>query len=168
MPELTPQDRQPGGSPDSFHGLSSISRYTLAMRFQCQSGCIRCCEQKGFVYVTKRRHCTACRSLGNHPRRIPAALPVRHRAAVALPQAAAQAMPISAAQRLFRACREAVAMQLLPFLAGAARPSLRRREAASYCPGMNRGPLVNLEMAGIIAEEVRRAFPELYDEESKG
>ncbi len=29
------------------------SRYTLAMRFLCQSGCIRCCEQKGFVYVTR-------------------------------------------------------------------------------------------------------------------
>src|ERR1700758_3852074 len=28
-------------------------RYTLAMRFQCQPGCIRCCEQKGFVYVTR-------------------------------------------------------------------------------------------------------------------
>jgi len=47
-----------------------------------------------------------------------------------------------------------------------AKPS-ERREAASYCPGMNRGPLVNLEVASAIASQVQRAFPELYDEETQ-
>ena len=40
-----------------------------------------------------------------------------------------------------------------------------RREAAKYCPGMNKGPLVNIESAREIASQVQSAFPQLYDEE---
>jgi hypothetical protein len=40
-----------------------------------------------------------------------------------------------------------------------------RREAAKYCPGMNKGPLVNIKLAREIADEVLKAFPSLYEEE---
>jgi hypothetical protein len=40
-----------------------------------------------------------------------------------------------------------------------------RRQTAQFCPGMNRGPLVNIESASRVAAELQRAFPQLYDEE---
>ena len=39
-----------------------------------------------------------------------------------------------------------------------------RRQAATYCPGMNHGPLVNLTLARQLAAQVQQAFPQLYDE----
>jgi hypothetical protein len=40
-----------------------------------------------------------------------------------------------------------------------------RRAAAEYCPGMNKGPLVNIEHAREVASQVQCAFPLLYDEQ---
>jgi hypothetical protein len=37
-----------------------------------------------------------------------------------------------------------------------------RGRAAKYCPGMNRGKLVDLEGARAVSSEVRQAFPHLY------
>jgi len=40
-----------------------------------------------------------------------------------------------------------------------------RREVAAYCPGMNQGPLVNIDLAREVADQVQREFPQLYDGE---
>lgn len=39
-----------------------------------------------------------------------------------------------------------------------------RDEAAEYCPGINRGPHVDLKAAKKTANRVQKSFPELYDE----
>lgn len=37
-----------------------------------------------------------------------------------------------------------------------------RQEAAKYCPGLGHGPLVNIELAQEVAEQMKASFPQLY------
>lgn len=41
------------------------------------------------------------------------------------------------------------------------------KKTARYCPGMGKGPLVQIEVAREQAEEMRKAYPEMYDAKLK-
>jgi len=134
------------------------------MRFQCQPGCIRCCEQKGFVYVTGDDAARLAAHLGMsraefRRRYLCGTAPLlrfrkqRHKHC---PFLLATGCSVHAVKPL--QCSS------FPFWPELLAKAGERREAASFCPGMNHGPLVNLEVAGKIASQVQRAFPELYDE----
>ena len=135
------------------------------MRFQCQPGCIRCCEQKGYVYLNgddiarlaghleitraefQRRYLCGTAPLlrFRKPRGKQCAFLEGHGCAVHAVK------PLQ--------CRA------FPYWPELLDHASERREAAKYCPGMNHGPLVNIESARAIAGEVQRAFPGLYREE---
>jgi Fe-S-cluster containining protein len=130
------------------------------MRFQCQPGCIRCCEEKGFIYVT----------------------PEDIAAHVGLSRAEFRRKYLCGTAPLLRfrkprngqcsflkadgcAVHEIKPMQCrsFPFWPELLDNASARREAAAYCPGLNRGPLVNIAQARKIADQIQAAFPQLYD-----
>ncbi|MGC2210821.1 MAG: YkgJ family cysteine cluster protein [Candidatus Korobacteraceae bacterium] len=132
------------------------------MRFQCQPGCIACCEQKGFVYLT----CDDISRLAEHleitcaefrRRYLCGTAPLlrfrkqRHKQCPFLLADGCSVHPIKPLQ-----CRS------FPYWPELLASAGERREAATYCPGMNKGPLVNLTLASQIAEQVQQAFPDLY------
>jgi len=136
-----------------------------AMRFQCQSGCVRCCEQKGFVYVTREDIARLAEHLGisraEFKRRyLCGTAPllrfrkVRHKPCPFLLATGCSVHLIKPLQ-----CSS------FPYWPELLASADERRETAKYCPGMNRGALVNLETAHEIAARVQLAFPQLYDEE---
>lgn len=136
------------------------------MRFRCQPGCIRCCEQKGYVYVTKEDiarladhlHIT-CAEFGR--RYLCGKAPLlrfRKPRNKQCPFLLADGCAVHAIKPL--QCRA------FPYWPEILDKASERREAESYCPGMRTGPLVNLTLARETAHEVQQAFPALYDEQS--
>jgi hypothetical protein len=135
-----------------------------AMRFQCQPGCIRCCEQKGFVYVTREDIARLAEHLGitraEFKRRYLCGtaplLRFRKQRQKQCPFLLSDGCSVHEVKPL--QCRS------FPYWPELLDKASERREAAAFCPGMNRGPLVNIEAAREIANEVQRAFPQLYEE----
>lgn len=125
------------------------------LRFECQPGCTACCEQKGFVYLTEPDIPRVAEYLGMTP----AAFEQRY-------------VYRTKRQRRLRVPREATC----PFLQNGgcsihpAKPTQCRvfpywpelvdsrrewRKTARYCPGIGKGPLVQIEVAREWSQEMR-------------
>jgi uncharacterized protein len=136
------------------------------MRFQCQPGCIRCCEQTGHVYLNLDDIGRLAAHLGlsrtEFRRRYlcgPSSQPrFRKPRGRQCPFLVADGCSVHAVKPL-----QCSAFPYWPELMSSA---AERRQAASYCPGMNRGPLVNLTLAKRTAARMQRAFPLLYPQQS--
>jgi hypothetical protein len=135
------------------------------MRFECQPGCIRCCEQKGFVYVTRDDIARLAAHLGiTHTefkrRYLCGTAPLlrfrkqRHKQCPFLESNGCSVHSIKPLQ-----CSS------FPYWPELLANPNERRETAKYCPGMNHGPLVNIDLAREIAAQVQQAFPQLYEED---
>jgi Fe-S-cluster containining protein len=132
------------------------------VRFQCQPGCIRCCEQKGFVYLTRDDIARLAAHLGipraEFRRRYLCGTPpllrfrtLRHKAC---PFLLADGCSVHAIKPL--QCSS------FPFWPEILNSAAERRQTAKYCPGMNKGALVNLTLARDVAAQVQEAFGGLY------
>ena len=133
-----------------------------ALRFTCQKGCTNCCDQHGFVYLSEGDVARAAKFVG-------------------LTRKAFEAKYIyrTAHQRRFRKPPD----KQCPFLEGSgcsihpAKPTQCRtfpfwpeliesqaawKRTARFCPGIGKGPLIQIAKAREIAEEERRAYPEQY------
>lgn len=132
------------------------------MRFQCQSGCTKCCEQQGFVYLTEddiprlasyvgmdpddfeRRYVYRTKNLRRL--RVP-----RHAQCVFLKEDGCSVHPAKPLQ-----CST---FPFWPELVDSKREWLK---TARWCPGIGQGPLVNIETARGIAQTMRDANPLNY------
>ena len=133
-----------------------------ALRFTCQKGCTNCCDQKGFVYLSEEDVKRAAKFVG-------------------LTRKAFETKYIyrTTHQRRFRKPPD----KQCPFLKGCgcgihpAKPTQCRtfpfwpeliesqaawKRTARFCPGIGKGPLIQIAKAREIAEEERRAYPEQY------
>jgi Fe-S-cluster containining protein len=136
------------------------------MRFQCQPGCIRCCEQTGHVYLNRddiaRLAAHLQLSRAEFRRRYlcgPPSLPrFRKPRGRQCPFLLADGCSVHAVKPL--QCSS------FPFWPELIASATERQQAAAYCPGMNRGALVNLTLAKRTASQVQRAFPLLYPQDS--
>lgn len=134
----------------------------MNLRFTCQPGCTNCCDQDGYVYLSESDIPRAAKFVGMSPAAFEARYVYRTRH-----------------QRRFRKPRD----RQCPFLQDhgcsihPAKPTQCRtfpfwpelvadREEWSrtgrYCPGIGKGELIQIGSAMEIAEEQRRAYPELY------
>jgi uncharacterized protein len=137
------------------------------MRFQCQPGCIACCKQKGFVYVTGDDIARLATHLGItrtefRRRYLCGTAPLlrfrkqRHKEC---PFLLADGCSVHAVKPL--QCSS------FPFWPELLASAGERRQTATYCLGMNRGPVVNMAVAREVAGQVHQAFPQLYEAEVK-
>lgn len=135
------------------------------MRFQCQSGCIRCCEAKGFVYVTPDDIARLADHLGisgaEFRRRYLCGSPTLPR----FRKPRKKQCPFLLADGCSVHSVKPLQCSSFPYWPELLADAAERREAARTCPGINRGPLVNIEDAQKVAAQLQRAFPQLYDEE---
>ena len=137
------------------------------MRFQCQPGCIRCCEQKGHVYLTRDDIARLAAYLGlrraEFRRRYlcgePPLLRFRKQRHKQCPFLRADGCSVHAAKPL-----QCSSFPFWPEILGSA---AERRNTEAYCPGLNRGPLVQLTLAREISGQVQEAFPTLYDSQER-
>jgi Fe-S-cluster containining protein len=132
------------------------------MRFECQPGCVACCQQQGFVYLTENDIVRAALFLGmtaaafegkfvyrtTNLRRLRTP---RHAQCGFLRAAGCSIHPAKPAQ-----CR------IFPFWPEMVDSGDEWRKTAEWCPGIGKGELVQIETAKALAKEMREAYPTMY------
>ena len=129
----------------------------MSLRFECQSGCTKCCEQQGFVYLTE----SDLERLAAYLKMSPAAFEKRYvyrtknLRRLRVPRAAqcpflkSDGCSVHTAKPL--QCRT---FPFWPELVDDKREWLR---TAKWCPGIGKGPLVTISNAREIAQTMRDA-----------
>jgi len=132
------------------------------MRFECQPGCTTCCEQKGFVYLTEDDILRAAHFLGLSPKQFERKfvyrttnlrrLRVPHDAQCGfLREGGCSIHPAKPTQ-----CRT------FPFWPELVESKREWNRTAKYCPGIGKGPLIQIRSAQALADEMRQELPKLY------
>ena len=132
------------------------------LRFECRPGCTECCRQKGFVYLTEgdvpRLAAFLGMSAAAFERRF--VFRTRHRMRLRVPRESqchflrgdgCSIHPAKPTQ-----CR------IFPFWPELVESRREWKKTARYCPGMGKGPLIQIENAREQAREMREAYPEMY------
>lgn len=132
------------------------------LRFECQRGCTDCCTQKGFVYLNEadivRAAAFVGMSEGEFERRYVYRTRKKMRLRVAkhahcyfLEEGGCGIHPAKPLQ-----CRT------FPFWPEWVESAREWKRARGRCPGIGKGPLIQLEVARASAREMLEGLPELY------
>jgi hypothetical protein len=133
-----------------------------ALRFACQPGCTNCCDQSGFVYLSEDDIKRAAKFVGMNA-----------------PAFEEKYVYRTAHQRRFRKPPEKqcpfldkggcsihpakpTQCRTFPFWPETVENRAEWKRTGKYCPGIGKGPLIQIGEAMEIAEEQRRAYPEMY------
>jgi uncharacterized protein len=135
-------------------------------RFECQSGCTACCEQQGFVYLTEQDLTRIAERLGMTSAEFERKYVYRTRNLLRLrvPKQSqchfltAEGCSIHSVKPL--QCR---AFPFWPELVESRREWLKTKR---YCPGLDQGPLIEIETAREKAREIKEAYPGLALQQS--
>ena len=134
----------------------------LNLRFSCQRGCINCCDQRGFVYLTEEDLSAAAKFVGMSRIQFESQFVYRTRHFLRLRK------PRNSQCHFLRdggcAIHPAKPTQcrVFPFWPELVENRKSWNETAKYCPGIGTGPLIQIGTALEIAEEMKSAYPEMY------
>lgn len=133
-----------------------------ARRFRCQRGCTRCCEVRGFVYLSEEDLVRAAEYVGMTPAAFEAKYVIRYRQVLRLRK------PLDAQCHFLTesGCSihpaKPTQCRLFPFWPELVESSSAWEEAGQTCPGIGVGKLVQIGTACEIAGEMKRAYPHMY------
>jgi uncharacterized protein len=132
------------------------------VRFSCQPGCTNCCEQQGFVYLTEDDIPRLAAFLGMT---VPAfeiryVYRTRHLRRLRVPRHA-QCEFLKDGGCSVHAAKpfQCASFPFWPDLVGNKK---NWRKTADYCPGIDKGDLVQITAARDVADQMRTAHPALY------
>ena len=134
-----------------------------AFRFECVPGCTNCCRVQGYVYLTEADLVRAAAFLRITPAEFETRYVYRTRHLLRLrkPREAQCAFLREAGCSIHPAkptqCRS------FPFWPELIEDRANWTEAAGSCPGIGRGPLVQIGTAMERANQMRVAYPHMYD-----
>jgi len=132
------------------------------LRFECQPGCTACCTQRGFVYLTEADLQRAAAFLGM------TAAAFERRYVYRTSKKRRLRVPREAQCHFLRdgGCSihpaKPTQCRVFPFWPELVESRREWKTTARYCPGMGKGPLVQIETAREQAREMREAYPEMY------
>jgi Fe-S-cluster containining protein len=132
------------------------------MRFACQPGCIACCTQRGWVYLTERDLAQAARFLGMTEAAFEKRYVYRTRNQRRLRMAASAGCPFLKPDGCAIHPAKPAQCRIFPFWPELVESKREWLKAAHYCPGIGQGELVRIEMARGQAAEMRAAYPHMY------
>jgi len=132
------------------------------MRFECQPGCTKCCEQQGFVYLTEEDIPRLAAYLGMtssafeqryvfRTRRLRRLRVPRHAQCEFLKDGGCSVHPAKPLQ-----------CAAFPFWPELLESKRNWKKAGDYCPGIDKGELVQIQLAREVAENMRTAHSALY------
>ena len=134
----------------------------LALRFECQPGCTACCTQRGFVYLTESDLLRAAAFLGMRPAEFERryVYRTRHRLRLRVPREAQCYFLRGGGCSIHPA--KPTQCRIFPFWPELLESRREWKKTARYCPGMGKGPLIQIEDARQQAQAMRQAYPEMY------
>lgn len=137
------------------------------MRFQCQPGCIRCCEQPGHIYLSPADVARLARHLKLTQAEFRRQFVCGPKGRERLRKPRAKQCPFLLATGCGVHAVKPLQCKAFPFWPEILDKASERRDAAAYCPGLGHGPLINIRVARRVANQVQREYPNVYqpDEE---
>lgn len=135
---------------------------TQGLRFACQSGCTECCRRQGFVYLTEADLARAAKFLGMRPSAFERKYVYRTRnlRRLRVPRVARCHFLKDGGCSIHPA--KPTQCRAFPFWPELVDSPRAWRKTAGYCPGIGKGPLVQIQTIRKVAREMHEAHPRLY------
>ncbi len=132
------------------------------LRFTCQTGCISCCTERGYVYLTERDLRNAAAFLGISRRVFEARYIYRTRHLLRLRKPRGSQCPFLEADGCIIHAVKPTQCRVFPFWPELAGSRREWRKTSSYCPGIGRGGLIPVQGILRAGEAMRTSYPAMY------
>lgn len=132
------------------------------LRFACQQGCTRCCEVKGFVYLSEADVRQAANFLQLEQSEFEEQYVIRFKHVIRLRK------PLDAQCHFLKdnGCSihsvKPTQCRLYPFWPELVESAKAWKEAGKVCPGIGKGDLIQIGTACEVAGEMRAAYPHMF------
>lgn len=133
-----------------------------SIRFECQPGCVKCCEVKGYVYLTESDLLRAAAFLNMAPADFETQYVLRFRHLLRLRKPLEGQCHFLSQNGCGIHPAKPTQCRLFPFWPELVESRKRWQETASFCPGIGKGPLVQIGTACETADEMKTAYPSMY------
>jgi hypothetical protein len=132
-----------------------MGHMAAGLRFECQSGCTACCEQKGFVYLTEADVLRAAAFVGMTTAEFERkyVYRTRHKMRLLVPRGSTCHFLYEGGCSIHPA--KPAQCRIFPFWPELVDNRREWRKTARYCPGIGQGPLVQIETAKALSQEMR-------------
>lgn len=121
------------------------------LRFQCQPGCTECCTQQGFVYLTEEDLIRIAKYLGITPSDFEQRYVYRTRNKLRLRVPRQVQCPFLADSGCSIHTVKPAQCRAFPFWPELVESAREWKRTAHYCPGIGKGPMIQIETAREIA-----------------
>jgi Fe-S-cluster containining protein len=133
------------------------------MRFACQPGCTRCCDTKGFVYITENDLRRIAKHLGLSAKAFEIQYVIRYKHILRLRKPRKSQCHFLTKGGCSVHVVKPVQCRTYPFWPELVENAVAWQDEAARCPGINKGQLIQIGTACEIASEMKTAYPSLYD-----
>ena len=132
------------------------------LRFTCQPGCTNCCDQSGFVYLSEDDLKRAAGFVKMSARKFEEKYVYRTAHQLRFRKPPEKQCPFLEDHRCSIHPAKPTQCRTFPFWPELVENRKEWNKTACYCPGIGKGPLIQIGTAMEMAEEQRRAYPEDY------
>jgi Fe-S-cluster containining protein len=133
-----------------------------SVRFTCQRGCINCCNMEGFVYLTESDLKRAAKFVGMTPRAFEKKYVYRTLFEMRFRKPRDKQCPFLLDHGCSIHPAKPTQCKTFPFWPELLEKPAEWRRTARYCPGIGKGPLIQIGTALEMAEKQRKAYPDMY------
>jgi uncharacterized protein len=132
------------------------------LRFECQRGCVNCCDQSGYVYLTEHDLSRAAKFVRMSRRAFEKKYVYRTRHQLRFRKPRDRQCPFLVEGGCSIHPAKPTQCRTFPFWPELVENRKEWKDASRFCPGIGKGPLIQIGTAMEIAEEQRRAYPDMY------
>jgi len=132
------------------------------MRFACQPGCTRCCNTRGFVYITENDLLRIAKHLGLAAKAFEERYVIRYRRILRLRKPRRSQCHFLTEMGCSVHAVKPVQCRTYPFWPELVEDQSAWINEAAHCPGIHKGGLIQIGTACEIASEMKTAYPSLY------
>jgi uncharacterized protein len=134
----------------------------MNLRFECQRGCINCCNQSGYVYLTEDDLSRAAEFTRMSRRAFETQYVYRTRHQLRFRKPRDKQCPFLLNDGCSIHPAKPTQCRTFPFWPELVENRKEWNSASRFCPGIGEGPLIQIGTAMEIAEEQRKAYPDMY------
>lgn len=135
---------------------------TPEIRFTCQPGCTRCCDQQGFVYVSEADILRAAKFVKMSPAKFEEKYVYRTTNQRRFRKPPEKQCPFLESYGCSIHPAKPTQCKTFPFWPELVENRAEWKRTGKYCPGIGKGELIQIGEAMERAEEQRLAYPEDY------
>ena len=132
------------------------------MRFTCQTGCTKCCEARGFVYLSENDLARAAAFLGLAAEEFEAKYVVRYKSVLRFRKPLDAQCHFLTAEGCSIHPAKPTQCRLYPFWPELVESRAAWKEEAGSCPGIGKGELIQISTAREVAREMENAYAWMY------